>query len=466
MTTVPPHTNLVQTPGEPSPKIWRTGTLSYTFRGLCILFFWLLWGDFAWSIKERAIPSIVQLLFRNFGASDLVNGILLGSLPPAIGIILVPIISYKSDRHRGRWGRRIPFLLLPTPFVVLALVGLAFSPTLGAYLTKLPPFHAYGLDACALVFLGLFWTIFEFATVTANSLYGAFINDVVPQKLMGRFYGLFRAFSLIAAILFFFWLFGKAETLYIWIFLGIAALYGFGFTLMCLKVKEGKYPPRPPLDKGSSRTKGFLRGAITYFKQSFGKSYYRWFFAAMTLSAVATSPVNLFSVFFATSLKMDLGFYANCLALTYSISLVLAYPLGWLADRFHPLRMNITLLLLYSMVSLWGGLFARDPWTYAIALVAHGVVAGSWATCTASISQRLLPPGEFAQFDSAKGLTLSLGGMALAPLVGFILDHAHHTYRYTFLMGFGLSLVALLASLVLQRKFIALGGPDHYVAPE
>lgn len=465
MTTVSTHTSPVPTPGGPSRKIWKAGTLAYTTGGLIILFGWLLWGDFAWSMKERAIPPIVQLLLNKFGASDLVAGLLFGSLPPAIGIILVPIISYKSDRHRGRWGRRIPFLLIPTPIVVMALVGLAFSPVLGAHLDKALGPHSWGLNPCILIILGLSWTLFEFATVTANALYGALINDVVPQNLLGRFYGLFRAFSLIAAIIFNFWIIGKAEALYAWIFLGIGALYGLGFTLMCLKVKEGEYPPRPAMDVGR-KTRGFFGSAKTYFQECFGNTYYWWFFGAMTLSAVATGPVNLFSVFFAKSLNMGVDSYGRCLALTYVISLVLAYPLGWLADRFHPLRMNIMILALYALVTLWGGLFVRDPWTFGIALVVHGVVAGAWATCTASIAQRMLPKGEFAQFDSARGMILSFGFMLLAPALGLFLDHVHHNYRYTFLVGFGLTLAALLTSLVLQKKFMALGGPANYVAPE
>ena len=34
------------------------------------LFCWLLWGDFAWSMKERSIGSVVQLVLRQMGASD------------------------------------------------------------------------------------------------------------------------------------------------------------------------------------------------------------------------------------------------------------------------------------------------------------------------------------------------------------------------------------------------------------
>ena len=40
-------------------KLWRVGTLTYTGGALAVLFCWLLWGDFAWSMKERAIGPII-----------------------------------------------------------------------------------------------------------------------------------------------------------------------------------------------------------------------------------------------------------------------------------------------------------------------------------------------------------------------------------------------------------------------
>jgi MFS family permease len=175
---------------------------------------------------------------------------------------------------------------------------------------------------------------------------------------------------------------------------------------------------------------------------------------------------HLFSVFFATSLHMNLETYAKCLALTYCISLVLAYPLGWLADRFHPLRLGIGILVLYAMATLWGGLYARTSETFAIALIAHGVIAGLWNTATASLGQRLLPKQEFAQFSSAGGIIACISWMTLAPISGFLLDHAHHNYRYTFFMGFALTMVGLIGCLILHSKFMALGGPKHYRAPE
>src|SRR5580765_6898830 len=80
---------------EPKQKTWRVGTLTYTTAGLVALFAWLLWGDFAWSLKDRAVPPVVQLLLKKFNATDLILGVLTGSLPAAIGLFLGPIISYK-----------------------------------------------------------------------------------------------------------------------------------------------------------------------------------------------------------------------------------------------------------------------------------------------------------------------------------------------------------------------------------
>ena len=49
-----------------SGKRWHVGTLTYTAGGLFALFFWLLWGDFALSLKERSVPTTLQVLLKQF----------------------------------------------------------------------------------------------------------------------------------------------------------------------------------------------------------------------------------------------------------------------------------------------------------------------------------------------------------------------------------------------------------------
>ncbi len=446
-------------------KTWQVGTLTYTTGGLVALFCFLLWGDFAWALKDRSVPQIVQLLLKNHGASDLLAGFLIGSLPGAISIFLGPIISFKSDRHRGRWGRRIPFLIIPTPFIVLSMVGLAFSPQLGTWLDAAMGSHSLGLNPSILVFFGLFWTIFEFSTLAANAVFGALINDVVPRAVIGRFFGMFRALSLIAGMLFFFWLMGKAESQYVWIFLGIACVYGGGLTVMCLNVKEGAYPPPPSLAPGE-KPLGFYSAAKLYFRECFGNPFYRWVAATIALSWMSFVPINLFNVFFAKEIEMSIDTYGKCVALTYLISLVLSYAIGALADRFHPLRVGLSIQVLIILVTLWAGFYARSVTTFGIAVVAHGVLAGSWMTATASLGQTLLPRARFAQFASAMELVRSLGTAAIGPITGWVLDMSDHAYRLTYLAGGVITVLALSSGLVLHAKFMALGGPRNYSVPE
>jgi MFS family permease len=460
---VPTSPQNSQTHPAPAHKLWTAGSLTYTTPALLLLFFWLLWGDFAWSMRDRSVPNIIQLLFTQYHASDTLSSLLMGSLPAVLSMIIGPIVSYKSDRYRSRWGRRIPFLFIPTPIIVLSIIALAYCPQGGAFLDRALGTLSPGLNSSTLIFIGLFWVLFEFACITANSVFGGLVNDVVPQSVVGRFFGMFRVMSLLAGILFNFYLFGHADTYYRWIFLGIAVLYGAGFTLMCLKVKEGEYPPPPAAPEKSAR--GFIPAATTYFRECFGHRYYVTCFIAGALASITFNPVNLFSIFYAKSLGMNLTAFGKCFTLTYIISLILAYPLGVLCDRFHPLRMCILALALYSVSCLWGGLYAHTADTFAIALVAHGVLSGIYFTVSASLGQRLLPNTRFAELASAGGIVGSVSSTVVAPIMGQILDHSHHAYYLTFYAGLILSVVALAANLLLYRKFTQYGGPDNYVAP-
>ena len=463
---IPPHPSGSEISTlSPKVKCWHAGTLTYTTGGLVLLFCWLLWGDFAWSLRDRATPSILMVLLKKFEASDTFTAICMGSLPSALGLIVTPVISYLSDRHRGPWGRRIPYILLALPFFVISLLGLAFSPALGAFTDKMLGAHSFGLNSTVLMFLMGFWALYDLSNSMAAPVFGGLVNDVVPEALMGRFYALFRALSLVAGIIFNHWIFGKAEGHTMEIFIALALVFGFGFTLMCLKVQEGHYPPPPPREEGGSIAK-FLQAAKTFCIDCYGKSFYRWFYGAFSLSWTASVPFQLFAYYYAGSLHIDDATYGKFGALTLGISLVLAYPLGILADRFHPLRLGIAVQIIYAVDLLLSAIFVVNPHTFGIALVVNGVIFGTWSTAVASVSQRLMPKGKYAQYCAGGFLVGSILGMMISPLYGIALDHLHHHYRYTFLMSFGIAVASIAALLVLHAKFMAHGGPEHYVAPE
>lgn len=450
---------MTATTAAPAPHRWQRGSLVYTVGGLLTLFVFLLIGDFAWSVKERAAIPVAQVLLKQLEASNFFVATVVGSVPWALSMLLGPIVSVRSDRHRGRWGRRIPFLLAPTPVLVLGLLGMAATPQAGALLHELLGSASPGQRWCTLGWFAAVWCVFELASVTANAVFTGLIADVVPDTLTGRFYGMFRAVSLLAGIAFTFNIVGQAQQYFAAIFIGVAAIYGLGFLLMCWRVREGSYPPPPPANATGSA------GIKRYMRECFSHRFYVGLFLAMMLGLISFSPVNNFGVFYAQKIGLGLDGYGKALALTYTCSLVLALPIGWLADRWHPLNVGLGCITLYAAAMIPAGFLVRDASQFAAAFVAHGVLSGLYVTGVAAIGQYLFPRDRFAQFQSAANLLSALGYTLVPPLMGAWLDLTGQSYEHTFIASGALAAASALIYFWLLRPFKALGGRRGYSPP-
>lgn len=451
-------------PTEAGPKTWKVGTLTYTAGGVAALFAWLLFGDFAWSMRDRSVAPMASWYLDHLGVPKVVFGLLLSSFPVFLGLVLGPVISVKSDHHRGKWGRRIPFLLVTTPLAAFGMLGLASTPFIAKWVHGF--FPSQSEMVVSVVCFGVFWAAFELATIAGGAVFGGLINDVVPRHLLGRFYGMFRAISLIDGILFNYWLTGKIPTHFSLIMAAVGVYYGVTFMLVCLKVKEGDYPPPPAVNPSHRLSQRFSGGVRAYFRECFSKKYYLLTFLLFMFAGLSFIPVSLFSVPYARSLGISMDTYGNCVALTYLISLCLSYFMGWLADLIHPLRMAIITMLGYMIVTVLGSLYGTTANAFLTIWVMHAVFAGSYLTSAASLSQRLFPQGKYAQFYSAAGLMAAPLHMLLAPLLGLIIDVTHNTYRILFVAEFLLAGSALVTAFYVHRRFMLLGGPKGYVAPE
>lgn len=463
---------------------WTVGSLTYTYRGLVGLFVLLLVGDFVWTMRDRSAMPMSQWFLSSLSVPNWLFGLLMTTFPALLGLVLGPIISVRSDRHRSPRGRRIPFLLWTTPIAAAGMLGIGLTPllagwlhglgdsssALGAWLHQVAGTEGVGARLLALlenkmvvsvICFGVFWAIFEFAAIASHAVFGGLINDVVPPELIGRFYGLFRAVSLLDGIIFNFWVMGLVPTHFTLILVTIGVLYGVGFYWVCLRVKEGSYPPPPPIASG-----GRVEEVKSYFRDCFHRPYYVAVFLLLTLGNLCFIPINAFSIPYANSLGMSMDGFGKCLAITYTISLFLSFFIGWLADRFHPLRVGMVALALYTVTAIAGFMLARDPDSFAVFFILHGVASGSYMTGVASLGQRLFPRSKFAQYSSASGILASVGSIAVGPLVGAVIDLSDGVFRYTFGLGAVLTVMAFVCALIVYGYFRRLGGPAHYNAPE
>lgn len=426
----------------------QAGALRYTAAGLGIVIFWLLLGEFAIAMRERsALPGALELLRRHH-ASDTTVSLLMSSVPALLGIILGPLVSYHSDRHRGRLGRRLPYLIAATPVGAAAMVGLAACPWLGQWSDTVLGTWSPGVDNCVLAWFCLCWGIFECIAIVTLALYAGLVNDIVPFPILGRFFAAVRVVSLGAGILFNYWLFPLTDTHLFDVLAGIGILFGVGCLWMCAMVKEGPYPP---VTGSGLRRAGVAQVAQDYAAACFAERRYLWVYGALMLAAVAFTPFNTFCQYYAASMGMSKATLGELTAASYMVSIVLAFFIGAAADRWGAVHVSLVMLALYVLVSSAGFALVRDAGSFAWLYVAHVVVSGAYYTASASIPMALFPRLHFLQFNAAKDLMVGVATIAAGLLQGPLLDWSGHDYSLTLLSAVALSGGGVLCLLRIRR---------------
>jgi hypothetical protein len=227
-----------------SAKTYRCGTLTYTKFGLAALFSWLLWGDFCYTMMESVVPSIVPLKLKDLNCPNWIMGMILTTIPGVLAIAVCPWVSFKSDRYRSKWGRRIPFIIWTLPFLCISLALLGWSDSISGFLQGNSTFLLqFAPTTVTIAVIALFLAMFQFFNAFVNSVFWYLFNDIVPPQFLARFLGIFRIVGAGAGALYNYFIFQYAETNMREIFTGAAILYFIGFGIVCFMVKEGEYPP-------------------------------------------------------------------------------------------------------------------------------------------------------------------------------------------------------------------------------
>ena len=405
---------------------FAVGTLRYTQFGIVTLFIWLLWGDFCFYLMETVIPNVLPLKLKSLDAPNVVVGILLGTVPSAINFIVNPIVSFRSDRHRGTMGRRIPFLLWATPPLTMFLVLLGLAEPLGQLLHKhiFGPWFNFAPNVAILTLVAVFMIGFQICNMFIASVYYYLFNDVVPAAFLSRFMSLFRIVGLCATSLFQFFILPHAQTHMREIFIGAAILYCIAFLTMCFKVREGEYPPPPEVDKKS----GMLSSVKVYFNECFTHRFYRHFFISNALWAVGAS-LAPFILYLNLSIGLELGTIGRINGASGILSMLFLYPAGIWSDRMHPLRMTIVSMVVLVILSpiplVW---LVVDPtqklvlYVSVASMLAMLPVRVMYEAASLPVYMRLLPRDRYGQFSSADAMVRSVMMVVTGPLVGLCMD--------------------------------------------
>lgn len=456
---------------------YRVGTLRYTKAGLVWLFVWLLWGDFCFTLMETVIPSILPLKLQALQAPSTLIAVLMTTLPNTLTVLVTPAVSFRSDRFRSRLGRRIPFLLIPTPFLALMLILLAYSESIGRWLSTVSWLVGPTITPAVLTLgvVSVLLVAFQFFNMFVQSIYFYLFNDVVPDGVMARFIALFRVVGTGTAALYHMFVFPHAQTHMREIFVAAAILYLIGFTTMCLMVREGQYPPPPPPVGGRS---GFVAALKTYWVECFRNRFYLNFFLANMMWALAGS-ASAFTMLFALSLGLTLTQLGQIAGWSAVVSTLLLYPAGMLSDRMHPVR--VVLLVAAAYVPLYAIQLAylffdfQPKIVLAITIVLAAItipIAAMWNSAELPMYMKLLPRERFGQFASANALVRSAAMIFGGIFAGAFLDvmrkvhgGSDFAYRYIPVLQVVFMSLSFLSFWRLYRSWKARGGMHGYVPP-
>ncbi|HNT52477.1 MAG TPA: MFS transporter, partial [Candidatus Syntrophosphaera sp.] len=78
-------------------------------------------GMFVNNLQAAALPAMVVILNLGLGMDVMLVGLIV-SIPRIFDAVSDPVMGYISDNHRGKWGRRRPFI-----FLGALLAGLIFA---------------------------------------------------------------------------------------------------------------------------------------------------------------------------------------------------------------------------------------------------------------------------------------------------------------------------------------------------
>jgi maltose/moltooligosaccharide transporter len=428
---------------------WR-----WTIAGLLSLAFWLVVGVLGTSMRERAaIPSALALLHRH-ATSDTATSLLMSAVPALLSILIVPWIGYRSDRSNGRWGRRRPYLLAVVAAGMASMLGLAGSPLLGAFTHAALGALSPGQRLCELAYFGLFWTTFECSALSTTSLFTGLVNDLVPRPLLGRVLAGLRIVSLSVGIAFNTWVFALTDQYLYEILFAIALAFGLPLLLMCAMVREapaagtdaaaGACPPAPLI----------VPAVRERLLACFADRSFLWSVAPFMLAAATFGPFNTFYQHYAHVSGISTSTLGTLTAYGYSISILSAFGIGALVDRYGAVRISLIAMCGYFTVAGIGYLWLADAASFRWFYLAHVSISGAYFTAAASMPMALFPRAQFVQYTSTKDVMVVVGNILVSAIQGPILDSSDHDYHLTLLSAtlFSLACLGCLLRLEAGRK--------------
>jgi len=367
-------------------------------------------GNAGWSVSFGCIAPLMLLRMNNLGVKEGTLGLLTSSNLWLVSF-LVMYFSWKSDHCVSKWGRRLPFLFISAPFIIL-------SVALFPWFVSVP------------VLLGL--TILQMVSTDMKaSTYPLLSIDCIPKDILARV-------NSVNAI-------GCGLITFAGVRYGVKLAdvaewlpYVMAAGILCLTTFAASFIKEPP-----------IREPATEAFKPWSALQVGWKDRRNIVMMLGVGLIHSFMFMYNTWIwlfaKNDLGIARSecAAALSWSslVGVVLAWPIGWAIDRLGSYKVvmifwslqAVMFTLLLQVKSLHGliGLAVMSSMTWSFYIGADMMV---YKSCHPSVVGSMTSSNSFLRNICVGTLTFASG----------YLIQTQHSYIPAFALGLAMSTVGLV----------------------
>ncbi|MCQ2396454.1 MAG: MFS transporter [Lentisphaeria bacterium] len=469
----------------------RCGTLRYTMPKLVMLLIWIMLGEaiiaLGTQLPNRMLPVQMKGMVE---LPETWRVFILTTIGGILNWTVCPYISVASDWHRGRLGRRIPYILASTAPIALSLILFGFSQRFGEQLSSwVSPFWNTSPWKMTAIIIGLVMFLFQFFNMWVNSVIYYIFNDVVPPKYHAQANAFFRIGGSAGMAIFniFFFRYADEHATVIWVTIGI--IYAVLVTLFCFFVKEGEYPPLTEEQLAAQNLpllkKIFQKfiGIKSFLKDSFYDRVYIYNYC-LTIASALTYCMSSFNYFFQTEMGLDTKDVGNMDGVNGIIGVTgigLVLLTSVFVNRWNPVRIGgymVAFNLTFAPTCFRWFFGTLPPNVYLIISVLNTagmlVLANIASVSAMPTLMRIFPKSRFGSFCAMQSLIRSFVVMLISLMGGALLDflklkvfveNPNFSYRIIEAWRVPWDILAFIFFFLLYRRWGKLNGMRNYKAP-
>ena len=393
------------------PQVWRN-------------IWYLMSCRVGWDFVFNIVGPLMLLRLSTVGVSTGTIG-LIGSINSWAMSILVMYFSWRSDHTVSRLGRRLPFLLVSAPFIIITTALFPFFAT---------PTNLIILYVVQILFMDL-----------KNSTFALIPIDIAPRAELARFQSLYAIIGGFITFVAMFWGF-RSTSVAPWL------PYVAGAVIMVFTTWSGMRIREPPIQAPTmEKWRPWTTLAVGFRDRR------------MILLMLAVAMIGSFSgvygawmwLFAAKQLGLDAQTIGPALAPAALIPVLLGWPIGWLIDKVGGLKVSIG----YVFIMLG---------TCYLVTTAQTRVDIIWMSILATISSvlswgpgmiilKLCPVKDVGSITSTSAFVRNIYGGVMMCGTGYLIDFCGGNYRPVFVAGMVMSVIGLVL-LFVYRDLMDKGG--------